>query len=226
MTQRMGLRDRKKLATRRKLGEVAFRLFTERGFDAVGVREIADAADVSVTTLFKYFPSKESLVFDEDAEIEAELVQAVRGRPPGVSIPEALRRYMEQRLTEGDMTPESMAPMHRLIEESPSVAAYARQMWHRFEGALARAIAAEVGAAPDDLRCMALAHFALEMHPFIAPTAEPLAALNAAFALLEHGWDASVASRDTAPQRGAHSRPDHRTRSPRSERLARGRRRS
>ena len=112
MTQRMGLRDRKKLATRRKLGEVAFRLFTERGFDAVGVREIADAADVSVTTLFKYFPSKESLVFDEDEEIEAELVQAVRERPPGVSIPEALRRYMVQNLTQVDVSPEALSAMH------------------------------------------------------------------------------------------------------------------
>lgn len=221
MMQRMGLRDRKKLATRRKLGEVAFRLFTERGFDAVGVREIADAADVSVTTLFKYFPSKESLVFDEDEEIEAELVQAVRERPPGVSIPEALRRYMEQRLTDGEMSPENVEPMHRLIEETPSVAAYARQMWLRFEGTVAQAIAAEIGAAPDDLRCMALAHFALEMHPFIAPTAEPLAALNAAFALLEHGWNASIAARAEFPARPeAQTRP---RRSPRTLRQERGR---
>ena len=224
MTQRMGLRDRKKLATRRKLGDVAFRLFTERGFDAVGVREIADAADVSVTTLFKYFPSKESLVFDEDAEIEAELVQAVRVRPPGVSIPEALRRYMEQRLTQGEMTPENMAPMYRLIEESPSVAAYARQMWLRFEGALAQAIAEEIGAEPDDLRCMALARFALEMHPFVGMSDKPVAALNAAFALLEYGWAATAAGQDTSPQRGARSRPDHRVRPPRGERPARGRR--
>lgn len=224
MMQRMGLRERKKLATRRKLGDVAFRLFTERGFDAVGVREIADAADVSVTTLFKYFPSKESLVFDEDEEIEAALVRAVRDRPPGVSIPEALRRYMVQRLTEDAMSPENMEPMHRLMEETPSVAAYARQMWLRFESALAQAIAADIGAAPDDLRCMALARFALEMHPFVGMSDKPVAALNAAFGLLEHGWAATVAGQDTAPQRGARSRPEHRARPPRGERVARGRR--
>jgi hypothetical protein len=123
------------------------------------------------------------------------------------------------------MLPENMEPMHRLIEENPSVAAYARQMWHRFEGALAQAIAAEIGAEPDDLRCMALAHFALEMHPFIAPTVEPLAALNAAFALLEHGWAATVAGSNAAPQRGAHTRADHRARLAHAERLGRGRRR-
>jgi len=204
----MGLRDRKKLATRRKLGEVAFRLFTERGFDAVGVREIADAADVSVTTLFKYFPSKESLVFDEDEEIEAELVQAVRERPPGVSIPEALRRYMVQNLTQVDVSPEALSAMHQLIEETPSVAAYARQMWHRFEDVLAQTIAEEIDAAPDDPRCRALARFALEMHPFIAQTADPLAALNAAFGLLEHGWSATIAAHAEFPARPeAQTRP-------------------
>lgn len=187
-----GLRDRKKLATRQKLGEVAFRLFAERGFDAVSVREIAEAADVSVTTLFNYFPSKESLVFDEDQEIEAELVQAVRARPPGVSIPGALRRYMQDKMAEIGPEQESMAAMHHLMEETPSVAAYARQMWVRFEDSLAAAIAAEIGAPPDDVRCMALARFALEMHPFISRAHDPLAALNAAFDLLEHGWTATV----------------------------------
>ncbi|MFT4040314.1 MAG: TetR family transcriptional regulator [Thermomicrobiales bacterium] len=189
----MGLRDRKKRATRQKLGEVAFRLFLERGFDAVGVREIADAADVSVTTLFKYFPSKESLVFDEDEEIEEDLVRAVRERPPGVSIPEALRRYMHEKAAEIGPAQEGMETIHHLIEATPSVADYARQMWLRFEDSLSAAIAAEIGAPPDDPRCMALARFALEMHPFIARSSDPLAALDAAFALLEHGWTATVA---------------------------------
>src|SRR4051794_26891154 len=62
-------------------------LFLDRGFDEVGVKEVADAADVSVTTLFKYFPTKESLVFDREEDREAELVDAVRNRPAGQSIP-------------------------------------------------------------------------------------------------------------------------------------------
>ena len=48
--------------------DAALRLFLERGYDDVGIREIADAADVSTTKLFKHFPVKEALVFDEDAE--------------------------------------------------------------------------------------------------------------------------------------------------------------
>lgn len=82
-----GLRDRKKLATRQKLGEVAFRLFAERGFDAVSVREIAEAADVSVTTLFDYFPARKASSSMKIRRSRRESVQAVRARPPGVSIP-------------------------------------------------------------------------------------------------------------------------------------------
>ncbi|WP_280431681.1 helix-turn-helix domain-containing protein, partial [Nocardia brasiliensis] len=51
-----GRRERKKAANRQALADAALRLFLERGYDAVGVREIADAADVSVATLFKHFP--------------------------------------------------------------------------------------------------------------------------------------------------------------------------
>ncbi|WP_280456240.1 helix-turn-helix domain-containing protein, partial [Nocardia brasiliensis] len=67
-----GRRERKKAANRQALADAALRLFLERGYDAVGVREIADAADVSVATLYKHFPGgKEAQVFDQDADREA-----------------------------------------------------------------------------------------------------------------------------------------------------------
>src|SRR3954467_11652868 len=94
MTEVIGRRERKKAQTRKALADAALELFLVRGYDQVGVKEIADAADVSVTTLFKYFPSKEALVFDQDDDIEAALVQAVRGRPPGHTIVDALREHM------------------------------------------------------------------------------------------------------------------------------------
>ena len=87
----IGRRERKKLATRQHIAGTAVRLFLERGFDAVSVAEIADAADVSKVTVFNYFPAKADMVF-ELAE-SADPAGAVRDRAPGESPLDAVRRY-------------------------------------------------------------------------------------------------------------------------------------
>src|SRR4051794_41350410 len=82
-----GRRERKKAATRRALADAALELFLERGYDDVTVAEIAEAADVSVTTLFNHFPGgKPALVFDEAQAREDALVAAVRDRPEGTGL--------------------------------------------------------------------------------------------------------------------------------------------
>ncbi len=97
-----GLRERKKAATRRAISDVATRLFMERGFDAVTMAEVADAAGVSVKTIFNYFGSKEDLYLDRDAELRAHLLQAVTGRGPGVTITAALGALLaENRIPDG-----------------------------------------------------------------------------------------------------------------------------
>ncbi|MCZ9345440.1 TetR/AcrR family transcriptional regulator, partial [Streptomyces sp. TRM76130] len=65
-----GLRERKKRRTYQVLSDTAVRLFTERGFDAVSVAEVAAAAEVSKPTLFRYFPAKEDLVLYRIADHE------------------------------------------------------------------------------------------------------------------------------------------------------------
>ncbi|MGC0367425.1 AcrR family transcriptional regulator [Rhodococcus sp. 27YEA15] len=63
-----GLRERKKLATWRAVRSAALQLIDERGYDDVSIDEIAAAADVSRSTLFNYFPTKEALVLDPDPQ--------------------------------------------------------------------------------------------------------------------------------------------------------------
>ncbi|MEU6263530.1 TetR/AcrR family transcriptional regulator [Saccharopolyspora shandongensis] len=182
----MGRRERKKAATRQALADAAMELFLQRGFDQVSVREIADAADVSTTTLFKHFPSKEALVFDEAVDHEAELVAAVRDRVPGESIPAALRRYVLQAVERVSSDPrwESFVA---LSESSNALRSYADRMWMRHRAALAAAIAEQAGCADGDPKCAALAHFALQTR---ALARGPRSGENiaAAFDLLENGW--------------------------------------
>ncbi len=139
----LGRRERKKAATRRAIADAALRLFLERGYDAVGIREIADAADVSTTTLFKHFPVKEALVFDEDDDQEERLLTAVRERPalpehPGRAAPHALgfppdhprRRRPPRRLPPpGDHHPRParLRPEHVAAPPPPSPASSPRK---------------------------------------------------------------------------------------------------
>ena len=84
---------RKRLATRQRISDVATRLFFERGFDAVTIEEIAEAADVSRMTVFNHFRRKEDLFFDLDDEGRNDLLDALEKREPQSSPIEALRRF-------------------------------------------------------------------------------------------------------------------------------------
>lgn len=199
-----GRRERKKAQTRKALADAALELFLDRGYDQVGVKDVADAADVSVTTLFKHFPCKEALVFDLDQDIEAALVAAVRERAPGVSVPQALREHLLTAVgphTLG-LSPHTLIPhppgeqtggtrlaeFSRMVEETPALREYAHRMWMRHETALARAIAEETGAPEDDAACAALARFALNAPLLARSHPDPHRAAHEIFALLERGW--------------------------------------
>ena len=99
------LRDRKKERTRAALAQAALELFRARGFDAVTLAEVADAAEVGHRTLFRYYPDKEELLFGDDAAVQEQLRTALLRRPadePGaVAVLEALLglapRYQDRR---------------------------------------------------------------------------------------------------------------------------------
>ncbi|MFG2637094.1 TetR/AcrR family transcriptional regulator [Streptomyces sp. NPDC048362] len=185
--QTPGRRERKKAATRKAIAGAALRLFLERGYDDVGIREIADVADVSTATLFKHFPSKEALVFDMDTDREAGLLAAVHQRPKDQSIPAALREYV---LAGANISQDvEIARFLELIRSTPALSEYAHRMWMRHESALTQAITEASGAPEGDPVCAALAHFALETATLARASDDPRTAVESAFSLLEHGWN-------------------------------------
>jgi AcrR family transcriptional regulator len=97
MESSVSLRESNKARTRLAISNVATRLFIERGFENVTVAEIAEAAQVSVKTVFNYFPTKEDLFFDRAGAVRAALLDAVRARPQDTSPLEALRTVLSDR---------------------------------------------------------------------------------------------------------------------------------
>ncbi|MEJ8637483.1 TetR/AcrR family transcriptional regulator [Streptomyces sp. NPDC006475] len=91
-----GLRERKKRQTRQHISDVATGLFLQRGFDAVTIAEIAEAADVSVNTVYNYFPAKEELFLDRSRGVVDRLSRWVRGRRAGESAADAVLRELRE----------------------------------------------------------------------------------------------------------------------------------
>ncbi|MCS7481042.1 TetR family transcriptional regulator [Umezawaea endophytica] len=84
-----GLREQRKARTRKAIQEHALRLFLADGYDATTVERIASAAGVSHMTFFRYFPSKEAVV--ENDEYDPMLVELIRAQPAGAGPLTALR---------------------------------------------------------------------------------------------------------------------------------------
>ncbi|MYR26941.1 MULTISPECIES: TetR/AcrR family transcriptional regulator [unclassified Streptomyces] len=190
-----GRRERKKAATRQSIADAALRLFLERGYEHVSVRDVAEEADVSPTTVFKHFPGgKEALVFDQEEHTDASLVAAVRERDEGEAVVDALHRYVRERWLPHTSHPQH-AEFHELIDSTPALRAYSERMWVRHTDTLSAALAEEFGVPAGDLACDALARFVLEVPVLARGRADQGAAVDALFGMLREGWRAPEGAR-------------------------------
>jgi AcrR family transcriptional regulator len=145
--QRTGLRERKKLATRAALGQAAWRLTIERGYEHARVEDIAAAAGVSARTFNNYFSSKEDALLSVGADRGARMVAALRARPEGESLWEALAHAVSGQFGGGGgEVPRAYA---RLIRFPPELAAAQRRLHSAIEVALTAAIAERTGTDAD-----------------------------------------------------------------------------
>ncbi|NKY60052.1 TetR/AcrR family transcriptional regulator [Nocardia flavorosea] len=187
MTEPPGRRERKKAATRQKIADTALQLFRERGYDEVGIRDIAAEADVAVTTLFSHFASKEALVFDQDRDFEQRLTRAVTDRAPHEPLIPALRHQI--RALVRHCTADGTAPFWLMIDESPALRKYESSMRLRHAESLATAIAADPDLAQTPTAARTIARFVIDAFSLAREAPDPDAAVDEIFRMIEAAWE-------------------------------------
>ena len=90
----VGLRERKKARTREALHDAAMDLFSREGFDGTTVEEIADACEVSPRTFFRYFPTKEDVLFGDSEQRSTALIETLAAQPLDLAPLDAIHAAM------------------------------------------------------------------------------------------------------------------------------------
>jgi AcrR family transcriptional regulator len=151
-----GLRERKKARTRAAIREHALRLFREQGYPVTTVEQIAAAAEISPATFFRYFPTKEDVVLQDDFDLVT--IGALDAQPPELGPVAAFRAAARQSLaamTEEDK--ERFRETSRLTAEVPEIRARALDEFTRTLDAIAAALARRLGRTEDDFAVRTLA---------------------------------------------------------------------
>ncbi|MFB7912533.1 TetR/AcrR family transcriptional regulator [Streptomyces sp. NPDC056061] len=149
LPSQLGLRERKKLRTRVGIRRATYRLIAEQGYDATTIEQIAERAEVSPSTVFRYFATKEDIVLSDgyDRFLEAELRRRPVDEPPLTS----LRFVMTGALSAFLAAEEELRDRTRLMVEVPAVRARMTQSMCDTAKLLADVLAERSGRDPDDL---------------------------------------------------------------------------
>ena len=188
----IGLRERKKLRTRALIQKEALRLFLEKGFEATTIEEIAEAAEISPSTFFNYFPTKEEVVLQD--ELDPLILAAFNAQPEGTHPIRALRDSMKTVF--GQLTAEQDNVMRQRISLMSSTPALRSAMLTQFADLvdqIAELIAGRVGREPTDfaIRNLAGALLGVMMSALLIaasnPNADMIDVADRAMAHLEAG---------------------------------------
>jgi len=152
----IGLRERKKLKTRAAIQREAMRLFSEKGFQATTIEDIAEAAEISPSTFFNYFPSKDALVLEDD--LDPVIIAAFNAQPADLHPVAALRNAM--RAVFADLPPEQELMLRQrtaLIAADPELRAVMLDQFTGLVDQVAEILAARLGKTGKDFRTRNLA---------------------------------------------------------------------
>jgi AcrR family transcriptional regulator len=188
-----GLRERKKARTRAAIREHALRLFLAQGYAETTVEQIAEAAEVSPSTFFRYFPTKEDVVLQDDFDPIA--IAKFEAQPPGLSPIAALRAAMRETFDEAPAEQiKQWQELSKLTTSVPELRARVLEEWTHTVGMLADLMAKRLGRDPTDLtvRTLAGAITGVGMSSMITlledPSADIVGIMDAGLELLEQGF--------------------------------------
>jgi AcrR family transcriptional regulator len=119
----LGLRELKKQRTYEELQRVALALFAARGFDQVTIEDICADAEVSKTTFYRYFDSKEDVLLGTSHQKLAEMAAALAQRPESESAIVAVRNAFLEVAAEYQSQREQKLAVNRIVRTTPSLAA-------------------------------------------------------------------------------------------------------
>ena len=179
--------------TRRAVTRTALELFAERGFEETTVDDIADALGVSRRTLFRYFDSKNDMVWGDFDWVLARLRRCLAATAPEEPLHEALgRAVVESNRYEDEQLPELRIRM-RMITGVPALQAHSTLRYAEWRSVIAEFVAGRLGCGVDDLIPQTVAHAALgtSMAAFLVwvdnPASDLVANLEEAYRLLGQG---------------------------------------
>ena len=187
----VGLRERKKARTRIAIQDHALRLFREQGYDQTSVEQIADAAEVSPSTFFRYFPTKEDVVLYDP--VDPVIIEAFKAQPRELGTIGALRAAMRETLTaSGAAWMDQQRDRADLILGVPELR---RKMLDQLVGSMqpfAQAIGERVGRPADDFAVQTLIGAVLGVGlvawlTSVTPDRDYVELMDAALAQLEAG---------------------------------------
>ena len=155
-TARPGLRERKKARTRAAIRQHALRLFREQGYDATTVEQIAEAAEVSPSTFFRYFPTKEYVVLQDDLDLV--WMDAFRAQPRDLGPIAAMRAAV--RAAFADLAADDLEQLREAMDLAVAVPAVRARMLEemaRTSQRIAEAVAERSGRNAGDFTVRAVA---------------------------------------------------------------------
>jgi AcrR family transcriptional regulator len=146
---RLGLRERKKIKTRTAIREATYALIEEQGYEATTIEQIAERAEVSPSTVFRYFPTKEDIVLTD--EYDPLMLQELRSRPADEPWTDSVRYVVGRAVQLSDQDLAVTRLRAHLMNQVPAVRARMLETMSVTGRMLAEAVAERAGLGTDDL---------------------------------------------------------------------------